>query len=198
MNIIVGLGNPGGKYEKTRHNMGFMVLDELLKKLEPVDQTVWEEDAKIKSLTKKVKIGGRDVLLVKPQTYMNNSGLAVQKILSWFKEIPKNLIVIYDDVDLPVGKTRTRFGGGSGGHKGIQSIIDTIGSDKFLRIRLGIGYPMDKKMGKRIKPHMDEFVLARFDPHEKGHIHSMIKKVEHDIPLLIKHGYEEYVSKYNK
>jgi PTH1 family peptidyl-tRNA hydrolase len=117
--------------------------------------------------------------------------------VSWYKEDPRNVVVLYDDVDLPVGKTRIRFGGGAGGHKGIQSIIDTLGTDQFLRFRLGIGYSMDEKMGKRAKTHMDEFVLAPFEAREKGKVHSMIKKVLRDIPVLLKHGYDAYVSKYN-
>ena len=120
MKLIVGLGNPGKKYRNTRHNIGFMVLDGLLGKLTPVGETVWQQSKKFNSLIAKID----DIILVKPQTFMNASGIAVAKIASYYHIEPVEIWVVHDEVDLPLGKIRIRKGGGTAGHRGLESIIE--------------------------------------------------------------------------
>ncbi len=196
MKIIVGLGNPGEQYDKTRHNLGFMVLDELLKKFEPLEKTFWDEDKKEKVATKKIKIGNEEYLLVKPLTFMNNSGFAVSKILSYYKVNLEDMTLIHDDLDLPVGKIRVRFGGGAGGHNGVESVIERVGDDKFLRIRLGIG-DSRKIEGEYKMKNMDNYVLSSFGSNERSKVKSMTKEAIKTIELISKHGIEKYMSKYN-
>ncbi len=199
MKLIVGLGNPGEKYENSRHNLGFLALDDLLKKYEPVKETFWEDEKKLKSQIKIVKHGGTNLILAKPTTFMNLSGTAVEKILSYYKIDPKNMIVVYDELDLPFGKLRIRFGGGAGGHHGVESIINSINDDKFLRIRLGIGSEArtDKPRSKN-KDEVSDYVLSSFQSKEKGKIKSMLKQVTKDVDLILSHGIDTYMSKYNK
>ncbi len=134
MHIIVGLGNPGKKYEHTRHNMGFLALDLLAEKL-----GVKVDKLKFEALTGEGRIDGKKVLLMKPQTYMNLSGESVREAMSFYKEPIENLIVIYDDIDLPEGNLRIRPSGSSGTHNGMRNIIFLLGEDGFPRIRVGIG-----------------------------------------------------------
>ena len=141
MKLIVGLGNPGKQYQNTRHNAGFMALDRIARdeSISPVD-----EDLQL-SLNKRLKSRiaytvrkGEKIILVKPETFMNASGLAVAAVMKYYKADIDDLIVILDDVDLPIGESRIRLAGGSAGQKGLQNIIDTLGSDQFIRVRLGI------------------------------------------------------------
>ena len=134
MFIIAGLGNPGKKYERTRHNMGFMALDLLADKY-----GIKVDRLKFKALTGEGRIEGRKVLLVKPQTYMNLSGESIRDVMNFYKEPIENLIVIYDDIDIPEGTLRIRAGGSAGTHNGMRNIIYLLGEDGFPRIRVGIG-----------------------------------------------------------
>lgn len=200
MKIIVGLGNPGQKYDRTRHNIGFETLDFLLKKYESVDKSNWEEDKKTKSLTKKIEIKKNTALLAKPLTYMNNSGMAVSLLITYYKLKPTDVIVIHDELDLPLGKIQVRFGGGTAGHNGLESIIKSIGTDKFLRIRMGVGKPMrvngkkfDIKNGKTI----DNYVLQEFLENEHHEVRTMIKHVQKNLELLLEHGFDTFMSKFN-
>ncbi|HVT01083.1 MAG TPA: aminoacyl-tRNA hydrolase [Patescibacteria group bacterium] len=201
MKVIVGLGNPGEKYHNTRHNLGFMVLDQLIEKLEPAEKTFWEDERQFKAEIKKIKLKNderqttsEELLLVKPTTFMNNSGFAVSKVISFYKVKPEDVIVIHDELDLPFGKIRVRFGGGAGGHHGVESVIEHIG-DKFLRIRLGIG--TDKEHETR-REYTDEYVLGNLSSHDKGKAKTMIKQAIKDVELVLKHGIDNYMSKYNK
>lgn len=201
MNIIVGLGNPGEKYEGTRHNIGFKTLDHLLKKYKPLNESNWEDSKKTKSLIKKLIISDVPVLLAKPQTFMNNSGMAVSLLLSYFKVKPSELIVIQDELDLPLGKIQIRFGGGSAGHNGIESIIASLGTDKFMRIRMGVGHPNTRTEGKELKIKSDDaisnYVVANFQENEHKDTRNMKKHVQKQLELLLSHGWETYISKYN-
>jgi len=134
--LIVGLGNPGQKYVRTRHNIGFMVIDYLSEKL-----GIKVDKIKFKSLIGEGFVGTEKIVLVKPQTYMNLSGEAVLDLIQWYKAEPCDLLVIYDDMDLPLGKLRLRLKGSAGGHNGMKSIIYLIQSDSFPRLRIGIGRP---------------------------------------------------------
>lgn len=134
MYLIVGLGNPGKKYENTRHNMGFMVVDRLSEKTgTAVDRL------KFRALTGECVIGGHKVMLMKPQTFMNLSGDAVREAARYYKLAPSHIIVIYDDIDIPLGNLRLRKSGSAGTHNGMRSIVSLLGTDQFPRVRVGIG-----------------------------------------------------------
>ncbi len=152
--LIVGLGNPGPEYRATRHNFGYMALDQLSERLEsPLKR------AKFQSLFAETKLDGNRVVLAKPITFMNESGLAVVQLMRYFKVPLEQLLVISDDLDLPLGALRIRPGGGPGGQKGVASIIKRLGTDQFARMRLGIGRPPGQ---------MDpaDYVLEKFLPSE--------------------------------
>lgn len=135
MKLIVGLGNPDGKYQKTRHNIGFMVVGAIAKKLELSD---WLNDKRFESEIVKTDINGDKILLVKPQTFMNASGKAVKTLAEYYDIDSEGIIVISDDINLAVGDVRTRLGGTAGGHNGLKSVIDNIG-EAFWRVRIGVG-----------------------------------------------------------
>lgn len=200
MKIIIGLGNPGGQYEGSRHNIGFHVLDSLLEDLLKLDKTYWEKDKYIKSLLKKVVIGNEEIVLCKPQLYMNNSGFVVSEVLKKYNFSPLDAYIVYDDLDLPFGKIRIRFGGAAGGHKGVESIIKVLDTDKFLRIRLGIGRPSRHEGSQRDKSTLavDDYVLSSFSPNEKGKVRTMTKEAIKTIKVIVKDGIDLYMSKYNK
>jgi PTH1 family peptidyl-tRNA hydrolase len=138
--LIVGLGNPGTQYEDTRHNIGFMLLDEIAQ--EAGSSFVFQ--SKFNSFVVKTTWQGCDVILAKPQTYMNLSGSAVRLILSYYKLNEENLIVVFDDLDQAHGAVKMRVGGGHGGHNGIRSLLEHTASDKFCRVKIGIGKPTHK------------------------------------------------------
>lgn len=140
MFALVGLGNPGTEYHKTRHNAGFLFVDALA---EEFGISITEK--KFNGLFGRGTIDNQEVILLKPQTYMNLSGSSVQKALSFFKIPEDNLFVFFDDLDLPFGQVKTRFGGGHSGHNGVRSILESLPSDKFYRIKIGIGRPTYKQ-----------------------------------------------------
>lgn len=164
--LVVGLGNPGGQYETTRHNVGFMAVDAIAG-----DGAKWknEKDA----LTTRVEIDGHRIILVKPQTFMNNSGVAVQALMTFYKIPLENLIVIHDDMDIPVGNCREKIGGGSAGHNGIRSIDAHVGRE-YRRIRIGIGHPRDFDLP------MDaaDWVLGKFGPVQLDVIRGVIDGIK--------------------
>ncbi len=162
--LVVGLGNPGKEYENTRHNVGFMVIDELVRRLKLKN---YKEEAL--SHVYRTKIAGREVLLAKPQTYMNNSGLAVVNLLEDYSIRPEEMLVIYDDLDLPLGMTRLRLEGSSGGHRGVESIIKNIKTERFPRLKIGIGRPKNKK-------DVVKYVLSPFSKEEEELARAVIKK----------------------
>jgi len=201
MKLIVGLGNPGDKYEKARHNLGFMCLDKLLEDLKPLDKTFWETKKDVKSLVSNHQnLYGEQIVLAKPTTFMNNSGFAVKLLLASYKLSSSDLIVVHDDIDLPTGKIRVRMGGAAGGHKGVESIIQTLGTDKFLRVRIGIGHPQRGSEGEKLKNRqpVEDFVLSDFTSQETGKVRTMEKEVIKIIKILLKKGIDNYMSKYNK
>ena len=163
--LVVGLGNPGAEYAITRHNVGFMAVDALA-----------GADAKWKSeknaLTSTANIDGRRVIFAKPQTFMNLSGNAVLALMTFYKIPLENLIVIHDDMDLPVGKLREKIGGGSAGHNGIRSIDANVGNE-YRRIRIGIGHPRD--LGLPIAPA--DWVLGKFTPTQITEINQVINSI---------------------
>ena len=188
MYLIVGLGNPGEKYEKTRHNLGFMVVDELARKMLPLEKTRWKTDPKENVLILQVT---PELVLVKPQTSMNASGYAVAKLCSHLAIEPlSNLWVIHDDVDLPLGKIKIRIGGAAAGHHGVESIIQELGADQFVRFRLGIGHP-----GRGADAQVERYVLREFDINEAGEVKQMIKKCVKAIQVALVSGLERAMAR---
>lgn len=141
MKLIVALGNPGQKYDKTKHNTGFMALDHYLNK----NNLTLDKD-KFEGFWTKQKINGEDVILLEPQTYMNDSGKSVAQVANFFKIKPEDILVIHDDMDMPIGKIRIRKSGKSGGHNGIKSIIACLGTSDFNRLKIGIQHPQKQSV----------------------------------------------------
>jgi len=166
MILIVGLGNPGNEYKNTRHNVGFMAIDFMAGK-----DANWKKEKN--AMTTRVEINGANVMLVKPQTFMNNSGEAVGPLMAFYKIPLENLIVIHDDMDLKLGDIREKVGGGSAGHNGIKSIDNAVGNE-YKRIRIGIGHPRD--FDSPIDPA--DWVLGNFDAEQLKHIKSVIESIK--------------------
>jgi PTH1 family peptidyl-tRNA hydrolase len=190
MALIVGLGNPGKKFEKTRHNLGFLVVESLKSKIKSFSN--WKKSKKFLSEISEGKINNEKVILAKPQTFMNNSGKAVKPLIENCKLKIENLIVVHDDLDLPLGKIKISLGRGSGGHKGVQSIIEELGTKNFVRLRIGI----QPKNGKPERP--EKFVLQRFKKEEEKIIKKVIKKTIEVVELLLKEGLEKAMTEFNK
>jgi PTH1 family peptidyl-tRNA hydrolase len=190
MILIVGLGNPGERYKETRHNLGFMVLEKLAKKLTPLTKTLWEGRLKFKS---EILVIENRLVLVKPQTFMNESGKAVERLASFYKIDPENLWVVHDDVDLPLGKIKIRLGGASAGHHGVESIIEELRTDNFYRFRLGVGHP--REVGK--KNEVETYILKKFESQEQSALKTMVKKAVEAIEVAFKEGMPAAMSRFN-
>lgn len=186
MKLVVGLGNPGTKYGHTRHNAGFIILDRFsdLHGI-PVNQTVFN------ALTGKGKIDGETVILAEPQTFMNASGLAVKRLVDYFKITETDLIVLHDEMDLPFGTIRLKFGGGHGGHRGLLSLIDELGYNQFSRLRFGIGKPPRKSM-------VEGYVLERFSDEEKDKLAELVDTAAMALREMIASGIHGAMRKYNQ
>ena len=184
MKLIVGLGNPGKKYEHTRHNMGFDTVD-LFSELAQIDI---DKEA-FKGLVGRGKVFDEDVYLLKPQTFMNLSGESVREIVSYFKIPVEDVIVIYDDMDLEPGMIRLRLSGSSGGHKGIQNIIEQLGTPNIKRIRIGIG-----------KPEFDtiDYVLSKPLKDERPLIDEAIDTAVEALKEILKNGFDSAMNKFNR
>ena len=184
--IVVFLGNPGDKYENTRHNVGFMTADALGEKLNKPIQRL-----KFKALTNVVEYGGCRVLLMKPTTYMNLSGEAVREACMFYKLPPERVLVVSDDVSLPVGKIRLRRNGTAGGHNGLRSIIGQLHSDQFPRLKIGVG----------AKPHPDydlaDWVLGHFSKEDRKAVDAAIDRALNAMECLFTQGIDKAMSWYN-
>ncbi len=181
--IIVGLGNPGKKYAKSRHNIGFLVVEEIARRY-TIDFNEREQYR-----IGRGSIDGRDVLLVEPLLYMNNSGIVVKNIFRRFNIPPENLIVIHDDLDMEVGKVRIRRKGSSGGHKGVESIIQNLSVKDFPRLKIGIGREGD------ITP--EDYVLSKFRKNEIPLIKSAVEKASDAVITIILEGPEKAMNRFN-
>lgn len=199
MKLIVGLGNPGEKYEGTRHNLGFMVVDQLLKDLLSAKEAVWSINSKLKSDIASIEVGREKVILAKPQTFMNNSGMAVGLLLNFYKVAPSDLWLVYDELDLPVGSMKIRFGGAAAGHHGVESIMEKIGTDSFLRFRLGIGTSHDKGrvIGRQKIKQAKDYVLGGFGRGDVGKIRELIKHGSGALQMALEDGIESAMNRYN-
>ncbi|WP_042147502.1 aminoacyl-tRNA hydrolase [Paucisalibacillus sp. EB02] len=185
MKCIVGLGNPGKKYQSTRHNIGFMVIDELLSR-----HNLSLNKDKFKGKYAQAIINGEKVLLLEPQTYMNLSGESLRPLMEYYDIDVEDVIVIYDDLDLPTGKVRLRQKGGHGGHNGIRSIIDHLGTKDFKRIRLGVGRPTSPI------PVVD-YVLGPFPKEEHPLVRESIQKAADACERWMEKQYEEVMNEFN-
>lgn len=185
MYIIAGLGNPGNEYMGTRHNAGFSVIDELADKY-----NISVDTAKHKGLIGKGVIAGQKVILVKPMTYMNNSGECIREVMDYYKCDIDDFIVIFDDISLDVGKLRLRAKGSAGGHNGIKSIIAHLGSDKFKRIKFGVG---DKPKNWDLA----DWVLGKFPTDEYATLREANKKACEAVECILTDGIESGMNKYN-
>jgi len=186
MVLIVGLGNPGGRYEKGRHNAGFMVIDHLT-----LDLQIPVEQKNFAALSGRGKIQDTQVIFVKPQTYMNLSGEAVRRFFDFYKmERPEDVIVVHDDLDLPYSVIRLKAGGGHGGHKGLMSIIQHLGSPDFLRVRIGIGKPADREMTER-------HVLEPFSKEEMKRLTVVVTTASAAVREIVSSGIQAAMNKYN-
>lgn len=185
MKCIVGLGNPGSKYEDTRHNIGFMAIDALS------EQSGFAvRKRKFNCLYEIGHIAGEKVMLVKPQTFMNLSGEGVRPLIDFYKVDVANIAVIYDDLDLPVGKIRLRQKGGHGGHNGIRSLIDHLGTKNFKRIRLGIGRPEDRTP-------VVNYVLQPFAKEETSAIDDVIAEAARACEMWVTKSFQDAMNIFN-
>lgn len=188
MKVIVGLGNPGKEYDKTRHNMGFMAIDKLAQ-----NTGISISESKHKALCGKGIIGGEKVVLVKPQTFMNSSGEAVRAVMDFYKVDPKDIIIIYDDIDLAPGQLRIRERGSAGSHNGMKSVITHMGTTTFPRVRVGIG----------AKPEgwdLADYVLSRPNEEDAKAIEKGTADAADAAEMIIKAGEDgigEVMSRYN-
>ena len=184
--LVVGLGNPGEKYENTRHNVGFLTVDQLADRA-----NVPVQKLKHRALTNTAEVGGVRVLLMKPVTYMNLSGEAVGEAARFYKIPPDHVLVISDDVSLPIGKLRVRRGGSAGGHNGLKSIIQHLGTDQFPRLRVGVGQ----------KPHPDydlaDWVLGKFQGEDKKAMDAAIQRAADGVECLLKEGLDRAMNRFN-
>ena len=180
MKLVAGLGNPGEKYIGVRHNLGFEVVDELAKKIGNSEKGTaysWKYEEKFKSEVINYTLKANRYTLVKPQTYMNNSGVAVKLLSDYYKIDPSDIIIIHDDLDILLGKIKVRSNGAAGGHHGVESIIRTLGTDQFTRVRLGIGNDKSHS-GEHNRVHFEaeKFVLEPFLPGERSKVNSATKQ----------------------
>ncbi len=193
LNLIVGLGNPGPAYADSRHNLGFQCLN-LLAKKEGIEFAKQQSKAKIG----KGEVLGHRVILAKPRTYMNLSGTSVASLMHYYKIEPADLMVIYDDVDLPLGKIRIRERGGAGGHNGIKSIIQNLGTQDFPRIRVGIGSLENLEMVDSPQPsRTPQYVLGRFTAEEKPIIEEVRRRVVDALCCILTDGIAAAMNRYN-
>ena len=184
MKMIVGLGNPGKEYERTRHNVGFMVIERLAQEM-----NVSISNSKFKGEYVKLKYKGEDIILLKPMTYMNLSGESVIQVMKFFKLDIQDLLVIYDDLDMPTGKLRLRESGSAGGHNGIKNIISQVGTQSFKRIRVGI----DRH------PYIPvvDYVLGRFQKEEQSLIEEGIENAVKAIQVYLDKGFHIAMNTFN-
>ncbi|MFE4105479.1 aminoacyl-tRNA hydrolase [Almyronema epifaneia] len=189
--LVVGLGNPGDKYHRTRHNVGFDIVEALAH----LWQVSLVENRKFQGACGEMRLlGGRRVILLKPSTYMNRSGQSVRAVIDWFKLPPASVLVIYDDMDLPVGKLRLRPSGSAGGHNGMKSIIAHLGTQDFPRLRIGIG--ATEKAGDRDGAVISH-VLGKFSPAEQQQMSGVFDLAINAVEISLKRGVESAMNLYN-
>jgi PTH1 family peptidyl-tRNA hydrolase len=193
MYLVIGLGNPGQHYTKNRHNIGFRLVDYLSDKY-----NISLKRNECRSAVGRGNIGDDEVMLAKPKTYMNNSGVAVSRLLQKFSISPAQFIVVYDDLDLPLGQMRLRSRGSAGGHKGIKSIIGEIGTSDFKRIKIGIGRPDTGKPERALEEEIVNYVLSDFTTVEEEKVKTVIATAADALQNLLQEGIQSAMNKFNK
>lgn len=188
MKLIVGLGNPGPKYEKTRHNAGARAV-RAFHTLRVSDFDGWKE--KFQGLVSEGRVGGEKVALLLPQTYMNESGRSVREAVDFWKVAPIDIIVVSDDIDLPLGKLRIRTDGSTGGHKGLASVFEMMGTEDVARVRIGVGNGMLEKMPS------EKFVLERFGNEEEETLAEILKRAAEALDAMLSEGNEAAMNRFN-
>lgn len=191
MYLIVGLGNPGDKYKNTRHNLGFEVVDDLKRKLELGEFSLEE---KFKAEIAK----NSEIILAKPTTFMNRSGFAVSPIAQFYKIAPENIIIVHDELDLPLGHIKVRMGGSDAGHHGVESVIEMLGTEKFIRVRLGIGvWQAISGEHKHAAFNAEKFVVDYFLDGEKSKVKAMVKRAIKAVEAIMELGVEKAQNQFN-
>ncbi|MBU2036655.1 aminoacyl-tRNA hydrolase [Patescibacteria group bacterium] len=195
MHLIIGLGNPGSEYSNTRHNFGFLALNYFQ------DSTpgfsAWQASEQFKALISEGQIDGQKILLAKPQTFMNNSGQAVKLIADFYKIPAANILVLHDDLDLALGEIRLSQNASAGGHKGISSIIEKLGTQDFARLRLGLKPQNQTFLARIFKTPAEKFVLKKFSETEKELVQQAVQKAKEAISLILKDGLTAAQNKFN-
>jgi PTH1 family peptidyl-tRNA hydrolase len=192
MKLIAGLGNPGKNYAHNRHNLGFQCINYIAKK-----HSITVKQIQCQSKTGKGKIEGSDVILARPRTYVNNSGNAIASLMRKHHIPIQDIVIIYDDMDLPVGKIRIRPGGNPGGHKGIKSIISSLGSRDFCRIKIGIGRPIADEANKIEESDIIDYVLSNFSTEEQKKIDDAFQRATEAVECIISDGVTAAMNKFN-
>jgi peptidyl-tRNA hydrolase, PTH1 family len=184
--LIIGLGNPGGEYARTRHNVGWMCLDELESRGRFARERR-EGPARVREGT----VDGYDLVTARPQTFMNVSGRAAAHLVNRYGVAPPDLIVVHDDVDLPLGRLRLKRGGGAAGNKGVVSIADSLRSQDFLRVRIGVSRPPERDQ-------MVDYVLDRFTPDERATLAAVLPRAASAVMGLVRDGLDSAMTEYNR
>ncbi len=211
MKLIVGLGNPGEKYEGTRHNLGFVAVEHFLKDFAPLNTTSWLDEKKLKSdiaiVNWQPKVGAPErVILLKPKTFMNNSGMAVQLAASYYKIESTDIWVAYDDLDLPIGSLKIRLGGAAAGHHGVESIMASLNTDKFWRFRMGIGLPRGRKVdgdgvehaqSRRTIGKAEDYVLGTFGTSDRNKVREVIKSCSKAFEVALEKDLTAAMNRFN-
>lgn len=182
--LIAGLGNPGARYELDRHNVGWMVVDELARRCQATFKS------KFNGRLSETRVGDARVALLKPETYMNESGRSIAAAAKYFKVAPEDVLVVHDDVDLDVGRLQARLGGGLAGHNGLRSIAQSLGTPEFLRLRVGVGRP-----GRGDPRDVADFVLAPFEAHDDRE--GIVSRAAEALEIVVGEGLEEAQRRFN-
>ena len=182
--LVIGLGNPGREYERSRHNLGFLVADELARR-----QGRRFNNREAKSLTTRIRLGDRELVLAKPQTMMNLSGQAAKALRSKYNVPLDRVLVVHDDLDLPFGRLRVRRGGSSAGNHGMDSVIESFGTKDFIRFRVGIGHPPGNGV---------DYVLSPFTESERAQLPEIVARVADAVEVAVEHGLERAMTDFNR
>lgn len=191
LQLLVGLGNPGDRYSDTRHNVGFLALDRLAE----ADGASFRNQARLHGLLAELGSGSNRLRLLKPQTFMNESGRSIRAALDWFRLAPDQMLVLVDDMDLPFGRLRLRAAGSAGGHNGLRSTIAHLGSEAFPRLRIGIGAPGSNPQERRERTV--SHVLGRFTAEERPQLEALLREVGEGIALIRRQGLEKAGNRLN-
>lgn len=191
LQLLVGLGNPGPRYAETRHNVGFMALE----RMAAAASTSFRSQTRLQGLVAEIGHGEERLRLLMPQTYMNESGRSIRAALDWYRFDASQLLVLVDDMDLPLGRLRLRASGSAGGHNGLKSAIQHLGTTEFARLRIGIGAPADNPAERRARTL--SHVLGRFQPEERPVLESVLTEVAAGVGLLRRVGLERAGNRLN-